>query len=225
VKEYVGSCKHADRVALILFDWDGTLVDSHALIVRAMQLSFLDCGLQAPSAAAVQAVIGLSLSIAVDRLTAATHLQAQVVSAFRVHYRAGEAVLQLYPGVRETLDALRQRGYWLGIATGKSKSELMRALALFALNDYFYVIRTADCTHSKPHPAMVLECMDELGVQPDQTSVVGDAVFDMQMARTAGVRAIGVSYGAASAEMLGLAGAAQIVHHFPSVLRCFAARA
>jgi len=206
---------------LILFDCDGTLTDSHGLIVRAMQLAFCDCELEPPTPRAVQEVTGLSLSLAVAGLTHADSMHERIATAYRSHYRAGEADIKLFPGVRETLDALKSRGYWLGIVTGKSKPGLMQALDLFSLHDYFYVLRTADCTHSKPHPAMVLECMAELGAQACDTHVIGDAVFDMQMACAAGVRAIGVSYGAASAEMLREAGASHIVDHFPELLSCF----
>jgi len=207
--------------SLILFDCDGTLTDSHGLIVRAMQLAFCDCNLEPPTPMAVQSVTGLSLSLAVAKLTQAVSLHECIAAAYRMHYRAGQADIRLFPGVRETLAELKSRGYWLGVVTGKSKPGLIQVLDLFSLSDYFYVIRTADCTHSKPHPAMVLECMDELGVQASNTHVIGDAVFDMQMACAAAVRAIGVSYGAATAEMLEVAGAKQIIHHFPELLNCF----
>jgi len=210
-----------NNASLILFDCDGTLTDSHGLIVRAMQLAFCDCDLEPPTSTAVQQVTGLSLSLAVAGLTEAVDMHERIVAAYRSHYRSGEADIQLFPGVRETLDALKDRGYWLGIVTGKSKPGLMQALDLFSLRDYFYVIRTADCTPSKPHPAMVLESMEEMGAQACNTHVIGDAVFDMQMARAAGVQAIGVSYGAASAEMLAEAGASRIVHQFPELLSSF----
>jgi len=210
--------------SLILFDCDGTLTDSHGLIVQAMQDAFRDCDLKPPTATAVQQVTGLSLSLAISELTGVVSLHEPVAAAYRKHYHAGESSIKLYPGVRETLIELKARGYWLGIVTGKSKPGLMRVLEMFSLGEFFYVIRTADCTHSKPHPAMVLESMDELGVEACHTHVIGDAVFDVQMACAAGAGAIGVSYGAATADMLKRAGAEQIVHYFPDLLDCFPER-
>ncbi|TLS65725.1 HAD-IIIA family hydrolase [Mariprofundus erugo] len=207
--------------SLILFDCDGTLTDSQGLITQAMQQAFVTCGLPEPESQAIQNITGLSLLRAVACLSDDVALHASICDAYRDHYRMLEHQVTLYPEVRETLDELRRRGYWMGVVTGKSRSGLQRVIETFELADYFMVLRTADCTHSKPHPAMVLECMDEMGVLPAHTTVVGDAVFDMQMARAAGVRAIGVSFGASSEEGLLHSGADGVVHAFARLLEYF----
>jgi len=148
-------------------------------------------------------------------------LHQQIEQAYRESYLSAEHGIALFPHVRETLEALRERGYWLGVVTGKSKSGLLRVLERFHLAELFYVLRTADCTHSKPHPAMVLECMQEMGVVAEQTVVIGDALFDIQMAKAAGVRSLGVSFGVAETESLLQAGAEDVVHAFPDLLAYF----
>jgi len=208
----------AEPVALILFDCDGTLVDSHAAIIVSMQRSFADHGLTAPDTEAVAAIIGLSLAEAVASLAPAAARQGDIIASFRRYYIAAESQLQLYPQVRETLLCLRQRGYWLGIVTGKSLTGLKRVLESFELTDLFYVLRTADCCPSKPHPAMVLESMREMGVPAHLTTVVGDAVFDIQMAKSANVDAVGVSFGAPMHAELMQAGARIVLDDFSSLL-------
>ncbi len=210
-----------DSPHLILFDCDGTLVDSHAAIIHAMQQAFADQGLERPAASAVSDIIGLSLAEAVAALTDDAGVHAAVVRSFRQHYVAGEKQLQLYPGVRETLQELQGRGYWLGIVTGKSKSGLLRVLDHFDLGGLFYVLRTADCCPSKPHPAMVLESMREMGVSPAQTCVVGDALLDIRMAGEAGVASFGVSFGMPMHEPLLQAGARAVVDEFAELLAHF----
>ena len=208
---------------LILFDCDGTLTNSHGAIVQAMQQAFETVDLPQPTADAVNQIIGLSLGNAVTGLLPEQHqrdvaLHQDIEQAYRQHYLLAEAGIELFPHVRKTLDELRARGYWLGVVTGKSKSGLLRVLKRFHLADLFYVLRTADCTHSKPHPAMVLECMQEMGVGTKDSCVVGDALFDIQMAKAAGVRSVGVSFGVAeSAQLLG-AGAAYVVNDFADLL-------
>ena len=208
---------------LILFDCDGTLVDSQQQIVAAMQTAFADNGLAAPDADAVRAIIGLSLAVAVDRLASGLDdgLRQAVLASYRHAYVASEASLALYAGVREGLEVLRHKGYWLGIVTGKSRNGLLRVLDTFDLHALFQVWRTADCCPSKPHPAMVLECMQELGVGAEVTQVIGDACFDMQMAHAAGVRALGVSFGVEPASRLTDAGAARVYHRFDEIAPSF----
>lgn len=208
--------------SLVLFDCDGTLVRSLETIVGSMQKAFIACDLQPPTDEAVKSVIGLSLREAIDRLGIHESCDREAVfKAYRQHYLADETQLELFPGVRDCLDTLRMRGYWLGIVTGKSRAGLDRVLARFDLQDYFLVSRTADCCPSKPHPAMVLECMAELGVSAGRTTVIGDAEFDMFMARAAGAKAIGVSFGVGSHESLMRAGARAIVDTFPDLLEFF----
>jgi len=211
---------------LILFDCDGTLTDSHALIVSAMQQAFTKAAIEPPTNAAVSAIIGMSLRGAVlallDKQQADNSaLVEKVIDGYRDSYRESEQQVKLFPQVPETLEELRKRGYWLGVVTGKSHAGLLRVLETFRLSDLFLVLRTADCTHSKPHPAMVLECMTEMGVIPDQTMVVGDALLDIQMANAAGVRSIGVSFGVADSGDLMTAGAQAVVDDFAALLDHF----
>jgi len=202
--------------SLILFDCDGTLTDSHGTIASAMQQAFVACDLPAPLVRDVNGVIGLSLKRAVHALLDEMDnhdglLLERLMQSYRQHYLELEQDVRLFPQVRGVLETLRERGYWLGVVTGKSRPGLQRVLDRFELADLFLVLRTADCTHSKPHPAMVLECIQELGVKAVQTCVVGDAVVDAQMAAAAGVRFVGVSYGVASGDELLLAGADALV--------------
>ncbi len=211
---------------LILFDCDGTLTDSHGAIVKAMRQAFASCGLDAPAGSDVCRVIGLSLQSAIEilvpvGLSGECPPVESIAEAYRQHYLVAEETLTLYPGVTETLENLKQRGYWMGVVTGKSKRGLLRVLEKFELSNYFYAVRTADCCPSKPHPAMALECMQELGVDAAQTTLVGDALFDMQMAKAARVRGIGVSFGVESADALYASGAEEVVDDFSQLLEHF----
>jgi len=211
------------KARLILFDCDGTLMDSHHHIVLVMQQAFRDCGLPEISPTEIGPVIGLSLTIAVQKLLPDTDesLQEAVEQRYRELYHSMPAGYDLFEGVRETLSELRDRGYWLGVVTGKSYAGLQRVLKQFDLSEYFLVLRTPDHCASKPHPAMVLESMDEMGVGTQQTSVIGDALLDIQMARAAGVRAFGVSFGVAGTEPLLAAGAVAIIDDFRDILAHF----
>jgi len=194
------------------------LVDSQGAIERAMRHAFAACDLPPPAAAQVAAIIGLSLPAALRRLGVPESLLGQVERAYRAAYLREEQALRLFPGVVPMLDALRAHGYWLGIVTGKSRAGLLRVLDAFALRDHFLVWRTADCCPSKPHPAMVYECMDELGVAAEETVLIGDAAFDMQMAVAAGVRPYGVSFGVAQAEQLRRHGALHVFDSADEIL-------
>jgi len=209
--------------SLILLDCDGTLTDSHGAIVLAMQQAFSACGLVAPVAPYVNGVIGLSLRRAVHALLDDAQKDDAVLleclmQHYRQHYVALEQEIRLFPQVKEILAMLHTRGYWLGVVTGKSRPGLQRVLDTFELADLFLVLRTADCTHSKPHPAMVMECMQELGVDAVHTCVVGDAVLDAQMAAAANVKFIGVSYGVAAGDALLQNGADTVIDEFCELL-------
>lgn len=208
---------------LILFDCDGTLVDSHGHIVHVMRQSFQDCGQPPPSASDVRAVIGLSLTEAVRGLLGRDdgELLRRLVASYRHYYGMMPDESHLYAGVRETLASLKELGYWLGVVTGKSHRGLMRTLEQHHLREMFVVWRTADICPSKPHPAMVLECMEETGAHAARTTVVGDSCFDMQMAGFGGVRALGVSFGASDTRALLDAGAVTVVHAFPDLMAHF----
>ncbi|MBN8440420.1 MAG: HAD-IA family hydrolase [Thauera sp.] len=188
----------AERFDLVVFDWDGTLMDSAAAIVNAIGASCRDLGLPEPAEAQARYVIGLglvdALKHAVPDLTEADY--PRMVERYRHHFLSSDHELRLFPGVVDTLGWLSGQGRMLGVATGKSRAGLERALAHTAIAPYFHSTRCADECFSKPHPAMLLEIMDELGVQPERTLMVGDTTHDLLMARNAGVASLAVSFGA-----------------------------
>jgi phosphoglycolate phosphatase len=182
---------------LIVFDWDGTLIDSAATIVECIQESARDAGLPIPERERASHVIGLglhdSLRIAVPELPAERY--AEFVGYYRAHFLAREESMLLFPGVRELLADL-SRTHLLAIATGKSRKGLDRALEAGRLRPYFAASRCADETHPKPHPAMLRELMGELDVDAPNALMIGDTSHDLDMARAAGVDAVAVTYGA-----------------------------
>ncbi len=210
---------------LVLFDCDGTLVDSAANIHRCMEKTFVEAGLEAPDLALTKSVIGLTLEAAISQM-----LQADVDHRIRQmadRYRHHSVLMRSHPsfdepvfdGIGDVLDRLFGRDDILvGVVTGKSRRGLNTVIQKHDLAAGIIASRTADECPSKPHPAMVLECCAETGVDPAQTIVVGDAIFDMQMARAAGARAIGVSWGYASTDALQEAGAHHVVHEPDALL-------
>lgn len=194
----------AERFDLIVFDWDGTLMDSAAAIVRAMQAAACDLGLPAPSDERARYVIGLGLGDAlrhaVPELAEADY--PRMVERYRHHYLSRDHELVLFEGVVDMIAALAGRGRMLGVATGKSRVGLDRALGHTGLGAYFHSTRCADECFSKPHPAMLEQIMDELGVRPERTLMVGDTTHDLQMAKNAGTAALAVGFGAHPAAAL-----------------------
>jgi phosphoglycolate phosphatase len=188
----------------VVFDWDGTLLDSAGAIVRAMQAAARDLDLPEPSEARARHVIGLglvdALSIAMPDLKPKYYNH--VVERYRYHYLSQDHQLQLFPRVRETLDFLRESGVRLAVATGKSRQGLDRALDHTGLRPYFEDTRCADESASKPHPEMLIWLMDMADVAPTRTLMVGDTSHDIQMAHNAGTRALAVSFGAHPKEHL-----------------------
>jgi phosphoglycolate phosphatase len=186
------------RFDLVVFDWDGTVVDSTAMIAVCIQKAAADLGLAVPSREQASHVIGLGLNDALAR--AVPDLTPDGVEAFsaryRFHYFAGEPEIVLFAGVRELLVELAESGAQLAVATGKSRRGLDRAFAATGLGMFFAASRCADETHPKPHPAMLHELTAELDVPTARTVMIGDTTHDLGMARSAGTAAIGVSYGA-----------------------------
>jgi phosphoglycolate phosphatase len=214
--------------ALILFDCDGTLTDSNGVIVEAVVHGFEKYGLIAPRAAVILAALGQSLPIVIALLLQYQgydkhqHLVEPISQAYKQHYRQLEGGVQLYPNVEKVLAELKARGYQMAVVTGKSKPGLQRVLRQFHLNQYFCTWRTADCCHSKPHPDMVLACMQALNVQACDATLVGDSQADIQMANNAGVKALGVCFDSThDAAMLKQAGAENIVYDFQALLDVF----
>lgn len=183
---------------LIVFDWDGTLMDSEALIVTCIQSAFRDLGLPEPVREVARDVIGLGLEEAMERLlpTGDAALRTEVALQYRRHFLGGnQSPAVLFPGARETLDWMTGQGYRLAVATGKSRVGLNKSLDDSGLHGVFQATRTADETFSKPHPQMLLELMDELGARAEETLMIGDTEYDLQMANNAGVRSLAVCYG------------------------------
>lgn len=186
------------RYALIVFDWDGTLIDSAATIVECIQAAARDLGLPVPTAEQASHVIGLGLRDAL-RLAAPELPPDQTmafVERYRAHFLAREDDMRLFEGIEPLLTTLRARGHRLAIATGKSRRGLDRALAASRLGELFVASRCADETHPKPHPAMLNELLAELDVPPAAALMVGDTSHDLNMAREASVDAVAVAYGA-----------------------------
>ncbi|MEP1896963.1 MAG: HAD-IA family hydrolase [Alloalcanivorax venustensis] len=184
---------------LVIFDWDGTVMDSTGRIIACMHKAGADLCLPVLEDDAVREIIGLGLPEALRTLYPGIDDGAleRMRERYAVHFVAAEASpSRLYPGARETLAALRGAGLRLAVATGKSRKGLDRVWASSGLGDSFDASRCADETHSKPHPAMVTELLTELRVAPERALVVGDTSFDLQMARDAGVDRVAVSYGA-----------------------------
>ena len=209
---------------LVIFDCDGTLVDSQDKICAAMRQAFEANGLSVPGRERLLAVVGLSLPIAFARLAeySADGLAYQIdslVSAYRNAFsvlRASPDDLEpLYPGARAAVEALARRSDTvLGMATGKSQRGAHRLLSRHGLSACFATIHTSDDAPSKPHPGMVLAAMAATGVSPHQTVVVGDTTFDIEMAHAAGARAIGVTWGYHRPEALKQVGADAMIDRF-----------
>ncbi len=211
-------------IRLIVFDCDGTLVDSQHVIVAAAERAFLAQGLVPPAAAAVHAVIGLSLELAIAswRPDAEAAERTRLVAGYRTAWRAlrdeGSLGEQLFPGALATLRELDRQGRLLGIATGKTRPGLLNVLDHHGLTPLFVTLQTADRHPSKPHPGMLEAAMDETGSAPAETLMVGDTSFDVAMARAAGVRAIGVAWGYHPVESLVEAGATTILERFEDLI-------
>lgn len=194
----------AKRFELIVFDWDGTLMDSAALIVDSVQAAARDLGLTPPSDERARHIIGLGL---VDAMRYAlpdlepAHYE-QLVDRYRHHYLSRDHDLVLFDGVRELLAELAAADYLLAVATGKSRKGLDRALDGSGLRPHFQATRCADECHSKPHPQMLEELMAEFGVAPEATLMIGDTTHDLLMARNAGTASLAVSYGAHPRDVL-----------------------
>lgn len=192
------------RYELIVFDWDGTLLDSAGAIARAIQASARDLGLMEPSDLRARHVIGLglqeALAYAVPDLTPEAY--PDMVERYRHHYLSRDHELTLFPGSFELVEELAGSGRMLGVATGKSRKGLDRALVNSGLGSFFQATRCADECFSKPHPQMLEELMEELGVAPSSTLMIGDTTHDLLMARNAGVDALAVEFGAHPREVL-----------------------
>jgi phosphoglycolate phosphatase len=195
------------KFELLVFDWDGTLMDSEARIVACLQGAIGDLGLPHKEVADLRNIIGLGLAEAIDTLfpgSDATTQQA-LVDRYRHHFLVADPTPSaLFEGAAEVLRGLAAQGYLLAVATGKGRRGLDKVLEETGLGPLFHATRCADETFSKPHPQMLLELMDHLGAEPGATLMIGDTEYDMEMARNAQTHALAVSYG---------------VHHMERLLR------
>ncbi|MFC7297014.1 HAD-IA family hydrolase [Herminiimonas aquatilis] len=189
---------------LIVFDWDGTLMDSTAVIVNCIQAAAKDLGLPIPDQKAASHVIGLSLQSAMEVALPGIDPKyyPRMIERYRHHYLNQDGSLVLFSGVREMLNDLSQQGYFLAVATGKSRVGLNRALDASKLLSLFDATRCADETFSKPHPAMLQELTRELGQDMKRTVMIGDTTHDLLLAQNAGASGVAVHYGAHTAAEL-----------------------
>ncbi len=194
-----------NRFKLVVFDWDGTLMDSEAQITQSLANVIAELALAERSNHELRNVIGLGLPEAIRRLYpnegAAT--VDKFVGCYRHHFLAGNQNRSvLFDGAMEVIKRLHANDYLLAVATGKSRHGLDRSIAETHSGDYFHTTRCADETHSKPHPQMLLEIMAVLDVSPEETVMIGDTEYDLQMAAEAGTASLGVTYGVHAVERL-----------------------
>ena len=212
---------------LICFDWDGTLFDSTAIIVRSIQQAVLDVGGAKPTDEAASYVIGMALMPALAHAAPDVPKERYPLlgERYRHHYLATQHDISLFDGVLPMLADLKGRHHWLTVATGKSRRGLDDVLASRQLHGIFDGSRTADETAGKPDPRMLHELMREFGADLGRTLMIGDTTHDLQMARNAGVASVGVSYGAHEPHDFGALGPRYIAHSVADLDRWLAEHA
>lgn len=190
---------------LLIFDWDGTLMDSLAYIIHCVKLAAIEHELEPPAPAHVRNLIGLGVIDVMEKLfpSQSYDLYLKLLESYRKHFFSPTTTTtSLFPNVIETLTELKSQGYLLAVATAKSRYGLNEALLQTRLGHLMDSSRCADETASKPHPLMLLELLEELDISPDAAIMVGDTAYDLEMARNAKVDSLGVSYGAHSKAQL-----------------------
>lgn len=211
-------------IELVVFDWDGTLVNSQDVIVNAMSEAFTAHGLPAPPPADVRRLIGLRLVEMLAHLlppensSIVEEVRASYSAAFAAAVRSPDFNETLFPGALDVLRTLSGREVLLGLATGKSLRGARASLERHGLTEHFITVQTPDTARGKPHPQMLLQAMDEAGAKPATTLMVGDTVFDIEMARHAGAHAVGVTWGYHEADALRSAGARAVLTRFEELL-------
>ncbi len=192
------------KFPLIVFDWDGTLCDSTAVIKRALQRAAADCGYPVPSDEQASYIIGMALKPAMRYAIPMLRDEdvAKLIERYRAHFLEGEDEIVLFDGVKEMLHDLRARGHTLAVATGKARRGLDRALDSLELREFFAITRCADEGFSKPHPGMLQAIFELTGHEPFESVMIGDTTHDLQLASNAGCTGIGVLYGAHAPDLL-----------------------
>ncbi len=203
------------RFDLLVFDWDGTLFDSTALIVRCIQAACADIGVAVPSTERAAYVIGLGLHDALQHAVPGLpeSRYPELGQRYRHHYVARQDELVLFPGTLAMLHALKSRNHLLAVATGKSRRGLDDALHAVELQGLFDATRTADETAGKPHPLMLQQLMAVFGVDPARTLMIGDTTHDLQLALNAGTASVGVGYGAHAPEAFATLAPLHVAHN------------
>ncbi|WP_024682300.1 HAD-IA family hydrolase [Pseudomonas syringae] len=202
---------------LLIFDWDGTLADSVGRIVLSMQAAAVEGGLEVRDDSAIKGIIGLGLPEAIRTLY--PQISDSHLVEFRQHYADSYMAMDnepspLFDGVVESMLAFREDGYRLAVATGKARRGLDRVLKANGWLDYFDITRAADETASKPDPLMLNEIMARCDVAPQRSLMIGDASFDLLMARNAGMDSVAVGYGAQPLDSLREFGPRLAIEHF-----------
>ncbi|OUL58832.1 HAD family hydrolase [Pseudoalteromonas ulvae] len=191
------------RYKLVIFDWDGTLMDSEPRIVSAMHNAAVSCQLAPVSAQSVKSIIGMSLPQAVDTLYPShSMLHAQLIDAYKHHYQSSTIATPLFDGAKTVMQSLKRRGYKIAIATGKGRPGLDRLLSETGLDQYVDLSRSSDETDSKPSPDMLNQLLNEANVCVSQAVMVGDTTIDLKMAQAINMDRIGVSFGVCRAQEL-----------------------
>lgn len=206
---------------LIIFDWDGTLMDSAQKIANCIKAAARDVGVEEPTDKDAKSIIGLGLSEAMTRLFSSVPAAqvAQIVEAYKYHFVTGDVTEQgLFNGVEQGLIELQEAGAVLAVATGKSRAGLDRIFAETGLKQHFIASRCADETRSKPHPQMLLEILDYTAIDADKAIMVGDTTFDMDMALHAKMTGLGAGYGVHSKDMLIESKAIEVKESFSQLL-------
>jgi phosphoglycolate phosphatase len=192
------------RFRFVVFDWDGTLADSTTLIADSLRRACADIGEPMPDESTARYVIGLGLADALRHVAPGLvpERQRALTDRYRHHFLTRDAQVPLFAGVRELLAELETAGFLLGIATGKSRVGLERALAQQGIGHHFVATRCADEGFPKPHPDMLLHLIDRVGVASNATLMIGDTTHDVEVAHGAGAAAVAVAYGAHDADSL-----------------------
>ncbi|MES9845665.1 MAG: HAD-IA family hydrolase [Candidatus Sedimenticola sp. PURPLELP] len=188
----------SSKFNLLVFDWDGTLMDSEARIIACMQAAAADLEIDVPDDNSVRNIIGLGLAQAVEALFPSydESVIPRMVDRYRFHFlQENKTPSELFEGAEAVLRHLQGQGYLMAVATGKGRAGLDKVLDETGLHSLFHATRTADETFSKPNPEMLFQIMNELGADPEETLVIGDSEYDLLMANNAKTDSLAVSYG------------------------------